>query len=213
MRSVLVVLGFTVAVTTAAPGQAQPQPAADAQLSIGGSVGLSPIGALKSQVSGGPAFSDDAATAFQVNGLLDYRVTPLLSIGFAPGIIFNVKTSNGDSSGTELDLPLRLALGEPVAPKIRVYGFVSPGYSVLFPPSNSGSGHPSGLMVGFGGGVGLRVAPGIMLTGELGYQFRFLSTTETINLGTIGGGIDVTSHVSLQENYLTLAVGVVAALP
>jgi hypothetical protein len=198
-----------VAVAVVAPGLAHAQYEPGPRAWIGGSLGLSPIGTLKSTASGGPTFTDDAAVAFQINGLLDYRVTPLLSIGFAPGIIFNVKTSGGDSSGTELDLPIRLALGGPVAPKVRLYGFVSPGYSVLFPPSDSGGGHPSGLMLGFGGGVGVRVARGVMLTGELGYQFRFLSTTETIDLGNF----ELTTDVSLQENYLTFAVGIVAALP
>ena len=209
MRSMLMFVVFVMGVAAAAPGQAEAQYAPDSQTWIGGSVGLSPVGTLKSTASGGPTFTSDAAIAFQINGLLDYRVTPLLSIGFAPGIIFNVTTSEGDKSGTELDLPIRLAIGGPVAPKVRFYGFVSPGYSVLFPPSGNGGAHPSGLMLGFGGGVGISVARGVMLTGELGYQFRFLSTTETFQvLNTV-----VTTNVSLQENYLTLAVGIVAAIP
>ena len=55
-------------------------------------------------------------------------------------------------------------------------------------------------MMGLGGGVGYQVAPKLMLTGELGYQFRFQSITVQ------------NAEVSLHVNYLTVAFGVVAAI-
>jgi hypothetical protein len=191
-----------VAVAMVVPGLAHAQSEPGPKVWIGGSLGLSPVGTLKAKVDAlNLDASDDAGVAFQINGLIDFRVTPLLSIGFAPGIIFNVKATNDDTSGSELDLPIRVTLGGPVAPKIRMYGFVSPGYSIFYPPSDADAlGHPAGFMLGFGGGAGFRVAPGVMLTGELGYQFRFLSNT--VN------GVDFT----LQNNYLTFAVGLVAAI-
>jgi hypothetical protein len=203
MRLALTIVVF-VAAAAVAPGMARAQVRGETTW-IGGSFGLSPVGTLKAKATlGGNTLdtSTDAATAFQINGLLDFHLSPLFSIGFAPGIIFNVKGTGDTDSGSELDLPIRLALGGPVAPTVRLYGFVSPGYTVLFPPSDdqNATGHPSGFMIGFGGGASFRVAPGIRLTGELGYQFRFVSTTVQ--------GADL----SLQVNYLTLAFGIVAAI-
>lgn len=201
MRSVLMSV-VVAAVAVVAPGLAHAQQESEPKVWIGGSLGLSPVGTLKAKIEAANLdASDDAAVAFQINGLIDFHVAQYVSIGFAPGIIFNVKGTNDDSSGSELDLPIRVTLGGPVAPKIRMYGFVSPGYSIFFPPSDANTlGHPAGFMIGFGGGAGFRVAPGVMLTGELGYQFRFLSNT--VN------NVDFT----LQDNYLTFAVGLVAAI-
>jgi hypothetical protein len=136
--------------------------------------------------------------------MFEARVTPNVSIGFAPNLIFNVKASEDNDSATEIDLPLRLTVGSDVASSVRLYGFASPGYSILFPPEQRMSsvdlGDPSGFMIGFGGGAGFHVAPDVMVTGELGYQFRFLSTTPQ--------GVEVT----FESNYLTLALGVVAGI-
>jgi len=195
---------LVVAVVAAgAPGVAQAQGTPD-RLWIGGSLGISPIGSVQENVIflGTPLeASADTATAFQINGLIEYRVSPLVAIGFAPGIILHVKPGDNSDSGSALDLPIRIAVGAPVSPQVRLYGFASTGYSVLFPPSDRGDlGHPAGFMIGFGGGAAYRVAPKLALTGELGYQFRFPSTTLQ--------GQDVSMHL----NYLTLAFGIVAAI-
>jgi len=191
-----------VVVGLLAPGLAEAQEA-DSKLWIGAGVGLSPAGTLKVKVANEEQ-SADTVTGYQINGLIDIRVAPHVSIGFAPGILFNIKSSGDTTSATELDLPVRLTLDSVVAPKIRMYGFVSPGYTILFPPSdgdgNNVLGHPSGFMVGFGGGIGIRVAPKVIVTGELGYQFRFASNT----VQNVDFSIDV--------NYLTLALGLVVAV-
>jgi hypothetical protein len=172
---------------------------------LGGGLGLSPSGTLEGEVpAAGVKLSADTATAIGISGIIEARVTPNVSIGFAPNLIFNVKPTNDNESATEIDLPLRLAVGGDVAPSVRLYGFASPGYSILFLPEQRMSsvdlGDPSGFMIGFGGGAGFHVAPNVMVTGELGYQFRFLSTTPR--------GVDVT----FKSNYLTLALGVVAGI-
>jgi len=205
MRHIQKLLTLVIVVCVAAPGLAHAQAAGDPTIWFGGSLGLSPLGTVKGQINLPPVgvfnTSQDSATGFQINALIDVRVAPFLSIGFAPGLLLNVKPSNGNDSGSMIDLPLRVTLGAPVAPKVRLYGFASPGYSILFPPSgNDNAGHPSGFMIGFGGGVGYRVAPKIAVTGELGYQFRFLSST--VN------GLDASADV----DYLTIALGVVAAI-
>lgn len=204
MRHMQILNAFVV-VGLFAPGLAHAQgaaePGADSKVWVGGELGLSPLGTLKASV-GDTSLSTDAAAAFGIGGLLEFHVSPIISIGFAPNLLLHVKATDDTTSGSELDLPVRLAVGTEVAPKVRLYGFVAPGYSILFPPSDTQGDimHPSGFMLGFGGGAGFRIAPRLMVTGELGYQFRFLSTSVQ--------GIDV----SFQANYLTFAVGVVAAI-
>ena len=183
----------------AARAQAVAEPESDTKMWVGGHLGLSPIGSLKAEAMG-MSNSTDPATAFELGGRFEYQVAPLVSIGIAPTILFGVKGKDENDSSTQLDLPLRIAVGGEVAPKVRLYGFAAPGYTILFLPSN-GSGdsmHPSGFMIGFGGGIGYRVAPKFTIGGELGYQFRFTSYT----LNALGQSLDV----SLQDNFLTFAV-------
>jgi hypothetical protein len=202
MQAIVVSIVAFAVVSVVAPGPAQAQavadPASDPKLWVGGQLGLSPIGTLKAKVQGmDVSDSVDTATAFEVGGVVSYQVTPLLSIGFAPAFRFNIKEKDGTDSATQLDLPLRVAVGGNVAPTIRVYGFAAPGYTFLFPPSdpNGESMNASGFMIGFGGGASFRVAPKFALSAELGYQFRFPSTSVQ--------GVDI----SFQDNYLTLTVG------
>jgi hypothetical protein len=182
-------------------GRAHAQSAPSSKVWAGGHLGLSPIGTLEESAFDFTATSD-TASAFELGGLIELRAAPILTVGFAPTLILNVKGTDDRRSGSELDLPLRVTLGSEVAPRVRLYGFATPGYSILFPPpdSNGDTIHPSGFMIGFGGGVGYRVAPRFMVTGELGYQFRFLGTTQQ--------GVDVSFHV----NYLTFSAGAVVAI-
>ena len=165
---------------------------------LGGSVGVSPVGSMKAS-SQGVELTADTATAYQVNALIDFHLSPAVSLGFAPGVLFNVKGTTGTDSATVIDLPVRLAIGGLVAPSMRIYGFASPGYAFLMLPSSNSGGEvptPSGFMIGFGGGLQVRVAPKLAITGELGYQYRFTSASQ--------GGIDG----SLQVDYLTFALGI-----
>lgn len=192
-----------VVVPGSARAQAVADPASDPKMWLGGHLGLSPIGSLKAEAMG-TSNSTDPATAFELGARFEFQVAPLVSIGIAPTILFGVKGKDENDSSSQLDLPLRIAVGGEIAPKVRLYGFAAPGYTILFPPS-VGSGdtqHPSGFMVGFGGGVGYRVAPKFTLAGELGYQFRFLSET----LSVLGQSIDATA----QDNFLTFSVAATA---
>jgi hypothetical protein len=200
MKQTHALMMMTMAVGIGLGAHAQRAPAAEPRLWLGGNLGVSPIGTIKVGV-GDQTASGDASAAVGVSGFIEYRVTPLFSIGFAPNILLHVQADGADDSATALDLPIRLSIGGDVAPRIRVYGFASPGYSILYPPNNQGdSTHPSGFMIGFGGGAAIRVAPQVQVTGELGYQFRFLSTTQQ--------GIDL----SFQANYLTLSAGIAVAV-
>jgi hypothetical protein len=200
MQAVVVsVIAFAV-VGVVAPRSAHAQAVADAtsesKLWVGGQLGLSPLGTLKADIAG-MSLSADTSTAFEVGGRVDYQVTPLISIGAAPAFRFSIKGKDDTDSASQLDLPLRVAVGGDVAPTLRIYGFAAPGYTFLFPPKDAqgNSNNASGFMIGFGGGAAFRVAPKFALSGELGYQFRFPS-------GSVQG-VDV----SYQNNYLTLTVG------
>lgn len=207
MQAFVVSLVACGVVGIVAEGRAHAQvvadPASDPKMWVGGHLGLSPFGSLESEAQG-MSKSTDPATAFELGARFEYQVTPMVSIGIAPTILFGVKGKDETDSSSQLDLPLRVTVGGEVAPRVRIYGFAAPGYSVLFPPS-SGTGdtqHPSGFMIGFGGGVGYRIAPKFTLGGELGYQFRFLSVTEDV----LGQSIDV----SAKDNFLTFSVAATA---
>lgn len=185
-----------------APGAASAQPRS--ALSLGGTLGLSPVGSLDSQLAaGGLTLSADTETAYGFGGVAEFRVTPNVSIGFAPSLVFNVKPEAGNDAGTGLDLPLRLIAGAGSS-RARVYGFLAPGYSVLFLPDSQpidfDLGDPSGFSFGLGLGGGFSVARGLALTAELGYQWRFLSSAPR--------GIDI----EVDYNSLTFALGFLAAI-
>ena len=207
MQAFVVSLIACGVVGVVAPGSARAQevtvPAAGPKMWVGGQVGVSPIGTFKGD-SSGVSLSADTATAFEVGGRFEYQMTPLLSIGIAPAFRFNIKDKDADESASQLDVPLRIAVGGDVASAIRVYGFAMPGYTFLFPPKDEqgNSYNASGFMIGFGGGVAFRVGPKFSLSGELGYQLRFPS-------GSVqGAGQSV--DVSFQDNYLTFTVGAAA---
>ena len=201
-------LQLLVAVIVVAPALAHAQ-AREPRVWIGGGFGISPSGTLKTTVNG-MSSSEDASTAVSVTGIVEFHVAPNVAIGFVPTVLFNIKSGSDSDSSNALDLPLRISVGGRVAPAVRIYGFASPGYSILFPPDAGAVdlGHPSGFMLGFGGGAGFRVAPGVQVTTELGYQFRWLSATGTSTFGPVDVSVDYDARV----NYLTFAVGLLARI-
>jgi hypothetical protein len=88
-----------------------------------------------------------------------------------------------------------------VAPKLDLFGFVSPGYSILsLPDSADELDSPTGLVLGFGGGAKYAVTPTLSVVGELGYQLGFQGTSVE------GQDID------LKTDLLHIGVGIQAAL-
>lgn len=211
LRSLLASSAFVLAaLAVLAPGLGHAQGMTESHESkvwLGGHLGLSPIGTLKAEILD-QSMTFDASTAFEIGAQVEIRLTPLVSIGFAPAVLLHIKSPDDHDSASELDLPLRLAVGSDVAPKVRLYGFAAPGYTIEFLPdvgnNTVDAGHPHGFMIGFGGGIAYRVAPRVALTGELGYQFRFLSETVTGPVGSV--------DISQQNNYLTFGFGVMAGL-
>jgi hypothetical protein len=150
-----------------------------------------PFGTLKANV-GGADFSADTAFAFGVAAFFDYSITPNIFIGVGPQYILNVKGKDADGSAAkELDLQLRLGGGAPVAEKIQIYGYLSPGYGIIMPPEGDSA---KGLMLGIHAGGMMDVSPTVFVAAELGYQLGFQKVNSTdlksnfFQIG-LGGGL------------------------
>jgi hypothetical protein len=150
----------------------------------------------------GAGFDQSYGTQFAYGlGLnFDYQVIPLLSIGFAPRVVFNVNGNNSDFNSAELlDLRLRAAVGKEVMPKLRVYGIGTMGWGVTFdgiPDLEGNTVNFNGFTIGFGGGASYAIAPKLRLFGELTYEFGFENHDD--------GG----EHIQ----FLDLAFGIAAGL-
>ena len=185
---------------------------ADARgMAVGVDLELAPSGSITTQI-GSSSSTSDAAASYGIGGLFDYGVSRYLSIGFAPRYLLNVKQSNSQNNpggsndtATELDLRARIAAHVPVANKLKAYGYVSPGYSIIFAPSNSNnSDNATGLSLGLGGGVQYQIKPSLALTGELGYQVGYQSVTIDV--------LGIKSDIEFETRYLHFGVGLLVAL-
>ncbi len=145
---------------------------------------------------GGGLGSTDTKFAVGAFPFFDYLITPNFFAGVKVQYTFNlnVKDSNVDSS-KELDLMIRLGGGLYVADKLQFYGYASPGYSIVMPPSGSNSSKPKGFAVGAHLGAMYDVTPTAFVNLELGYQFGLQkvslfgsSVDYKVNLAQIGLG-------------------------
>jgi len=150
-----------------------------------------PFGKLKASL-GGQETSVDAAFAFGVRAALDFSLNEYFFVGFGPQAIFNVKGK--DSKGKadkQFDLSLRVGGHAPIADNLHLYGFLSPGYSIMT-SGEDGVDSAKGFSLGVAVGA-LFSVPGtnFFLNGELGYHMTFLSLSE------LGQSIDVKSNYPL----------------
>jgi len=178
-------------------------PAPESKLWMGPQLDILPLGTIHLSALGMDV-SGDANSAVGLGGLIDYRVHPIFTIGFAPRFIVPVKPDEANESGSELDLRARFTAGKDLSPQVRLYGIGTIGYSWIFRllrDTSSNDYHTSsGLTLGFGGGINFAINPRLVLVGELSYQFGFQRTTIS--------GIEVDADTS----YLTLGVGIVFPL-
>ena len=118
-----------------------------------------------------------------------------LYVGVAPQLILNVKGKDDSSSGQELDLFARIMGRYPVADKVQLYGYLAPGFSIIFPPDLPGVSNPTGFVLGFAGGVSYSITPTLFGSGEVGYQIGFQSTggsdlkTRYLHIGFVIGAM------------------------
>ena len=122
--------------------------------------------------------------------VFDYLVLPNVFVGAAPSYTFNVKAKDdtGDAA-SQLDLLLRVGYGMPVNEKLGLYGYASPGYSIISPPEGDSA---KGLVVGLHAGAMYDVTSNLFLNGQIGYQLGFQKV----------------SDVDLKSNFLQIGLGV-----
>ena len=201
MKPVLVTIVLLASTLTAAAASAQEpvltQTAPAHRSRAGVQLELLPAGKLVFE-GGGFDASADTAVAYGITGTFDYDLLPWLSAGVAPRFVFNVidaQAGDGEESRRELDLRARVTASTGLAGKLRAYGFLAPGYSILLAPSSDRLGTASGFVLAFGGGVTYDATPELYLTGELGYQVGFQ------NVDT--GGL----VVGASTEYLSVGLG------
>ena len=104
-----------------------------------------------------------------------------MSIGFAPRYLWHIKGEPYRDSGSQLDLAARFKFLFPASPRAELFGFLSPGYSMIFIPEGTSvfSGlDPAGLILGLGGGANIMVSPTLFVTLEAGYTWGWQSDSE-----------------------------------
>jgi hypothetical protein len=171
------------------------------QVRLGAELSILPTGSLTAEANN-QSMSVDTATAIGVGAVLQFPLNSIFTVDLAPRYVFNVKGNDDDESATELDLRARLTAGGRVAPAVRLYAAVEPGYSILFPPdapSGIEMSNPKGLTLGLAAGAAFTVQPRLQVTGEIGYQFGFQSATVSV----LGQSADF----DLKSNYLHIALG------
>ncbi|MEO7730450.1 MAG: hypothetical protein ABIY55_05720, partial [Kofleriaceae bacterium] len=138
----------------------------------------------------------DTATTVGVTAALEYFLIPQVAVGFAPGVVFGVKSDEPEpSSATQLDVRGRLRFGQLQRDGLALSGYVTLGGSWLFLPQHAGTS--SGASTGFGFGVSYPLRNGSFMMFELGYQFGDQSVA--------GGVADV--EISTQQLHIGLGVG------
>ena len=169
MRIPLAILVAVIVLGSNAPARAHSH--------AGVALKLMPVGTI--ETSGG---STDTSVAFAIQPFIDFEVLrPFLYIGVAPQLILNVKGDDAfGSSGQELDLFARVMGRIPVAHNIQLYGYLAPGFSVIFVPDKApGFNNPTGFVLGFAGGISYSITPSLFIAGEIGYQVGFQSSDGT----------------------------------
>jgi len=164
-----------------------------------------PVGTLKATTASDSSnASVDSVFALAVAPFLDVPASPYFAVGISPQVIFRVKGDGSPGpSATEFDFRGRLTGRLPMSPKARVYGRLSPAYSVISlpaPPSNATSRpDPKGFLLDFSVGTEVALLPDLFIVIDLGYQLGFQSSSTTDGSTTfdgsrylhVGGGLAV----------------------
>jgi hypothetical protein len=163
--------------------------------SVGAQFELLPVGSFHLAI-GEQSMDPSAAVAYGIGGTFDYAVHEHLSIGVAPRLVLNVVPSEDDGfdeddDASQLDLRARLKAHTAVAPGVEAYGYLAPGYSILFDDDDDASG----FAIAVGAGATYDLTPATYLSGEIGYQKAFQ--------GMEVQGVDV----EVNTSYLHLGFG------
>jgi opacity protein-like surface antigen len=205
MKTRIILATGTLATLLSAPAFAEDGVATGAaapRLSAQAQIELLPSGSASASV-GSNTISTDTAVAYGVSGMLDYAVTPNISIGVAPRLVLNVKASDAadrDGSGKQIDLRARVLAHFPVAPGVQLYASVAPGYTIVTSPDD-GTDSTKGFSIGGAGGVSYDLSPRMFVAGEVGYQRAFSSSDMTL------AGQTITVDSSLSYLHIGLGAG------
>jgi hypothetical protein len=160
----------------------------ESKLRIGLNVVPMPFGTVKGS---GSMDSADTAFAFGIMPFADYLLTPNMFVGFSPSFTFNVKPSDGNADAAkEIDLMLRLGGQAPISDVMQLYGYLTPGFSIIMIPNRSENA--KGFALGIHAGAMYSFSQTVFFNGELGYQ---------IGYQTISGGAD------FKVSYMQIALG------
>ena len=149
-----------------------------------------PVGTLMGTASDGMMSSDasvDSRFAVAVALGLDVPASPYFAVGVSPKVVFRVKGEDAAArSATEFDLRFRLTGRLPLSQSTRVYGRLSPGFSLISLP-DSNENDPKGLVIDTSVGVEVAVLPRLFVVVDLGYQAGFQSSTSLASDFTFDG--------------------------
>jgi hypothetical protein len=153
---------------------------------------------------GEPGESNAGPVAYGVGGLIEWNATSHVSLGFAPRYVMGIDAGGGANAAVDqLDLRLRVAVGERVGRAWRLYAFGAPGYSTLF--LNEGttgmSSAPGAFALELGIGAKYSYTRTLAVTAELGYQM----TQAFGAIGIVGPG----DEIRYGDNFVSLALGFV----
>lgn len=174
--------------TTAEPAAPEAPPS---KMRVGVNLVPMPIGKVKVNV-GGVSNSTNTAIAFGLAPFYDYAVNEFFFVGGSLQYTLNVKASGAGSAGSAFDILARAGGNAPVTDTVSLYGYVTPGYGFVMPPSGGSTG--KGFIIGFHGGAMMAVTSTIYVEGQLGYQLGFQKANSVdtrfsyLQIG-LGGGI------------------------
>jgi hypothetical protein len=200
---VLLALSISVAASAAALAQAPP--------SVAGGLATAPIGRMRLSFSLVPAplgsfstnvlgsdMSFDTAIAFGLRPAFDFSINDYFFVGIAPQLMLNVKSEDEDDAGKALDLMVRVGGHAPVAETVHLFGYLAPGYSIIYP--SFGDEDPAGFALGIAAGAIYSFPGSLFLVADIGYQIGFQEVT------VLGADFDA------KLSYLLIGLGVGAKL-
>lgn len=175
---------------------------ATSKVSVQAQLEVLPVGSATAKL-GDVEVTTDADVAYGISGMIDFAITPNISIGLAPRLILNVTNDDDndtDSTDKAIDLRARLRGHFAVSPGVEVYAAVLPGYTIVLSSLDDVT-DAKGFAIGGAAGVTYDVAPTMFVGGEIGYQRAFTSADFMIL------GQTLTTDVDLSYMHIGIAAG------
>lgn len=191
--AVTLAVAALVASERSAAAQSAGGPASIGRMRLSFSIVPAPLGSIETNF-GGQKVSTDTAVAFGLRPAFDYSINKYLFVGFGPQFLFNVKADSGSDAGKAVDLLLRVGGHAPVADNVQLYGYLAPGYSVIYPPT--GNEDPSGFVLGVAVGALFSINERLFASADIGYQLGYQEATVL--------GADFDYHL----RYLLIGLGI-----